>query len=103
MARTVRVTCMDPDHRLGEPYAVLEPLQPLPPGTTFALAQTAKLTPRRAPKQANSWDIEVLLDGLAEDVPSPFSARLLIHTDHPSEGTLVGSVRGSRKSGTSAR
>ena len=110
VARTLRITCLDPDFDSPEPQARLVPLRP---GQAFPLGETAHVTvrpvagtPAVGPPPADpppaeptsgvrAWDVQVLLDGLSEDVEATFFARLILETGHPDEPVIEVSVIGS--------
>jgi len=90
---TVRVTSFDPGFRLEEPRGRL-----LAVGTDeeSELAATASL--RALPvKDGEVWDVELILDGLADEVPTRFLARLVLETGHPEVPEVEVKVSGYRR------
>ena len=53
----------------------------------------AHLSTRRVPGE-NAWDIQLLLEGLAPEVPRTFLARLVVETGHPREPLLEAPIHG---------
>jgi hypothetical protein len=95
VARTLTVRSHDPAFELPEPTWEIKPHKE---GASAALATTLHATARRA-ANGRDWELELLLDGLAADVPRSFLGRLVIATGHPRkpqlEVTLSGMRRGS--------
>jgi hypothetical protein len=95
VARTVVVTCYDPDFALPEPKVEVKPVKPELP---FPLAETLRVTTRKVADE-NAWEVELLLEGLSPAVGRSFMGRMVIETGHPEEPqlevTLSGLKRGS--------
>ncbi|MEW6072166.1 MAG: DUF1573 domain-containing protein [Planctomycetota bacterium] len=97
VARSLRVTCLDPAFDPPAPAARLEPLQP---GSPFPLAETAHVSVR-AVAGGRAWDVQVLFDGISAAVGPRFLGRLVIETGHPAERELVATVSGSHSNSPS--
>ncbi len=95
VAKSFRVECHDPDFVLPEPKAEVKPIRD---GASVAFAETLRLTTRRD-EEANAWEVEVLLEGLGEEVARSFLGRLVVETGHPQEPTLEITLSGLKQGG----
>jgi hypothetical protein len=88
-AKTIRLAAGAGAARLPEPdVRVLDDA-----GEPLAWAERFTFTTRPV-ADVNAWDVEVLLDGIPEDVPRSFNGRFVIETGVPAEPTLTVSFAG---------
>ena len=92
VARTFRVLGHD-DHELAEPAVRLEPIRggtrpaadSEDPGSPLAAA--AEISARPVPGE-NAWDVQVLFEGIGEELSGTVLARVVVETGHPGEAAL---------------
>ena len=93
VSKSLRLSSHDAGFVFAEPRARLEPVPVPGRGDDFPLAETASLR-IRAVDGAPAWDVELLLDGLADGVDGTFLARLVLETGHPDLPELYANVTG---------
>ena len=92
VSRSLRLTSHDTEFALAEPVARLLAIES---DEVPALAATASFHARPVPGE-NAWEVELVLDGLAADVPPRFLARIELETGHPELPRLEAKVSGYR-------
>ncbi|MEM7308716.1 MAG: DUF1573 domain-containing protein [Planctomycetota bacterium] len=95
VAKTVTLESHDPGFSMPEPTVEVKAYRE---GASLAFADTLRIT-KRPSEEKNGWEIELLLEGLGEEVGRSFLGKLVIDTGHPDEPqlevTLSGLKRGS--------